>query len=223
MLHTGDGTADTPAVLSVAPDVFLARRREAGLQIAGHHGADVDAERRDLAAQRTAVGIDRRLCRRIIRLKRDGDRRGDAADMDDSPAARAAHARQNGMVHIDDAEEIDVEQTACLLGRGALHCARDTEARVVHHKVDPPGLRLDGGDRSLHSVRVRDIAGQRRHAGHRRAVPRQGIHPKALFRQRLRRGKAQAGGPSGHNCSFHRILSGKMGPLRSAAAPDRFR
>lgn len=35
MLHTGDGTADAPAVLSVAPDVFLARRREAGLQIAG--------------------------------------------------------------------------------------------------------------------------------------------------------------------------------------------
>ena len=41
----------------------------------------------------------------------------------------------------------------------------------------------------------------------------------ALFRQPLRRGKAQAGGPSGHNCSFHRILSGKMGPLRAAAAP----
>ena len=142
--------------------------------------------------------------------------------MDDPPAARAAHARQNGMVHIDDAEEIDVEQTACLLGRGALHCARDTEARVVHHKVDPFGLRLDGGDRALHGVRVRDIAGQRRHAGHRRAVPRQGIHPKALCRQRLRCGKAQAGGPSGHNCSFHRILSGKNGAAAQRSSPEFF-
>ena len=100
---------------------------------------------------------------------------GDRADVDDVAAARAAHDRQRGVRAVEQAEAVDVDHLAPLLGRRAGDGAEQHHAGVVDQPVEAAellvrlldeGVRLGlvadvGLDRDRLAAGAVDLLGQR--------------------------------------------------------------
>ena len=170
---------------------------EAGLDIAGHHGADGDAEGPQLVGQRHGIGVDGGLSGAVVRLKGNGHGSGHAADVDDAAVTLLPHEGDHAAVHPHHAEKQGVKQPLSLLRVGELDGAGDAEARVVHHQIKAALHRqhlLHGGLKRFFLGDIRHDVADIRHALGAAAQLVNGI---AALLQGQRRGPTNTGGTSG--------------------------
>ena len=164
MLHHGDGARDAAVINIVAVAALAPRGGEAGGNVARHDDADLDAEGAHLTRERERIRAHGGLGGRVVRLKRNGDRRGNGAHVHDAAAALLPHDGQDCAVHVHHAEKVHIELPPGLLRRRELDRTRDAEARVVDENVDAPLAAQDLRHGGVHLRLVRHIRLQVRHA-----------------------------------------------------------
>jgi len=152
---------------AVALDVLVAQQLarvrillgEDEVGVGGTQRGDVDgdAARRKVLGPAPAHRVERRLGAAVEVGRRDGDPRGDAADVDDAPARRR-EVPLGRLEQQEDAARVDVEGVGKVLGREARQVgARRDGAGVVDDDVDGPAGK--GRERRVDNVpAVRDAA-----------------------------------------------------------------
>ena len=159
VLHHGDGVRDAAVINIVAVAALAPRGGEAGGNVARHDDADLDAEGAHLTRERERIRAHGGLGGRVVRLKRNGDRRGNGAHVHDAAAALLPHDGQDCAVHVHHAEKVHIELPPGLLRRREFDRARDAEARVVNENVDAPlaaqNLRHGGVHLQVRHARLR--------------------------------------------------------------------
>ena len=141
------------------------RVAEPGLDEAGLDDDDVDAERRDLEAQRVADRLERVLGRVVEAAAGEREVRAHRADVDDLAAALRAHAGQHELRQAHEAEDVRLELAAHLVDADRLDRARLRVAGVVDEHADGAVLGLDRRDRGRHRRLVGDVERERAAAG----------------------------------------------------------
>ena len=164
VLHHGDGARDAAVIDNVAVAALAPCGGEAGGNVTRHDNADLDAEGTHLACERERIRAHGGLGGRVVRLKRNGDRRGNGAHVHDAAAALLPHDGQDCTVHVHHAEKVHIKLPPGLLRRRELDRAGDAEARIVDENVDAPLAAQNLRHGGVHLRFVRHVCLQVRYA-----------------------------------------------------------
>ena len=159
VLHALHGAGNAAVIDRIALCHLLPGGGEAGVDVAGHHGAHGDAEGPQLVGQRHGIGVDGGFRGGVVRLKRDGHRCGHGAEIHDAAMPRRPHQGHHGAVHVDHAEEVHVKELLGVLRGGEFDGAGDAEPGVVHQQVNMAGLGHDLRHGGVDGGLVRHVGG----------------------------------------------------------------